>query len=413
MTITMTEDTITSVAQLKPFINAAESLGTGVLKRNDGTKAVYAWMEHTLCRLRYPLLGRKEKGIVRRYLTLYSGYTESHVDMLIGRYKQTGRLPLSPRTQHAFERVYTREDIALLAEVANAYQHQNGRALKEVCADMYHRYGDVRFERLQRISVAHIYNLKKTPTYRNEVCSYEKTKPSAVAIGERKKPSPLGEPGFLRVDSVRQGDRDKEKGVYHVNLVDEVTQDEVVVCVEGISEYFLLPALEEALDSFPFRIQNFHSDNGSEYINTTVAGLLEKLRVSQTKSRPRRSNDNGLVEGKNAAVVRKYMGRMHIPREHAEAINTFYREYLNPFVRFHRFCAFPEEILLPNGKIVKKYHSYMTPAQKLLSLPNCAEYLREGVSRESLEKETMRQSHFEAAKEVCEARRKLFASFTT
>ena len=77
-----------------------------------------------------------------------------------------------------------------------------------------------------------------------------------------------------------------------MNLVDEVTQWEIVFAVAEISERFLLPLLKEALNQFPFVIQNFHSDNGSEYINYKVADLLERMGISQTKSRARRSNDN-------------------------------------------------------------------------------------------------------------------------
>lgn len=411
MNMTIRHDSITSVAQLVPLIKAAHEIGVENLMRNDKKEDIYKWMSDLLARLRYSFLTKKEKGMVRMYLHLYSGYTKSHVDTLIGRYKRTGRILRAPRTQNSFEKVYTREDIALLAHVANTYNHQNGKALKEVCYEMYHTFGDVRFERLQGISVSHIYNLKKTQTYKNKVVEYTKTKPTKTDIGERKKPYPQGKPGFLRVDSVHQGDLDKQKGVYHINLVDEVTQYEVVVCVEGISEYFLAPALEEALLSFPFRIINFHSDNGSEYINKTVAKLLQKLFISQTKSRVRKSNDNGLVEGKNAAVVRKVMGRMHIPKQYAEAINDFYREHLNPFVCLHRFCAFPEEELLPNGKIVKRYREYKTPVQKLLSLPNCEQYLQDGITKESLLEEARAHTHLEAAEKLQKARATLFKSF--
>ncbi|PIQ68540.1 MAG: hypothetical protein COV91_03580 [Candidatus Taylorbacteria bacterium CG11_big_fil_rev_8_21_14_0_20_46_11] len=234
-----------------------------------------------------------------------------------------------------------------------------------------------------------------------------------LAIGERRKPYPEGKPGFLRVDSVHQGDKDKKKGVYHINLVDEVTQFEIQVCVAGISEEFLLPALEEAILSFPFVIVNFHSDNGSEYINKVVAKLLEKLRISQSKSRSRRTNDNALVEGKNAAVIRTHMGYMHIPKEHAPDINAYYRSYRNPFVNFHRFCAFPDEETDARGKIVKKYRTYLTPCQKLLSIPHVDACLKAGTTRESLEKEATRQSHLVAAQEMQKEKRKLFNSFST
>jgi transposase InsO family protein len=80
-----------------------------------------------------------------------------------------------------------------------------------------------------------------------------------------------------------------------------------VASVERISEAFLLPTLDLVLDAFPFVIRGFHSDNGSEYVNKTVAGLLNKLLIEFTKSRARRTNDNALVEEKNGAVVRKHM----------------------------------------------------------------------------------------------------------
>ena len=77
-----------------------------------------------------------------------------------------------------------------------------------------------------------------------------------------------------------QGDLDRQKGVYHINAVDEVPQFEVVCCVERISERYLIPALEQLLETFPFVVQGVHSDNGSEYINRKVPKLLEKLRIS-------------------------------------------------------------------------------------------------------------------------------------
>ena len=408
----MKDNNITSVEQLPALIQAVESLRVDKLERTDSIEEVYEWMNGILTRLRYRFLKKKDKGVVRQYLAVYSGYTPSHVDHLIAEHKSKHKIARKERTQPQFERVYTKADVELLAEVAEAYNQQNGRALKEVCHEMYTVHEDVRFERLQHISVSHLYNLKKTDRFKENTLSYTKTKPTATAIGERKKPYPEGKPGFLRVDSVHQGDMDKEKGVYHINLVDEVTQDEVVVCVAGISEYFLAPALEEALQSFPFVIINFHSDNGSEYINKTVAKLLEKLRIAQTKSRARRSNDNALAEGKNAAVIRKNMGRMHIPKKHADAINAFYRAYLNPFLRSHRFCAFPDEEMDAKGKIVKKYRTYMTPVQKLLSMSEVEKYLKGGITKESLLAEATRQTHLEAAQDMQRAKQKLFAKFS-
>ncbi len=130
---------------------------------------------------------------------------------------------------------------------------------------------------------------------------------------------------------------DGRKGVYHINSVDEVTQWEVVVTVERISEQFMLPALRSLLKQFPFLVRGFHADNGSEYINRHVANLLNDLMIRLTKSRPRHSNDNALAESKNNSVVRKTFGYVHIPQQHAPLMEAFNREYLKPGVTFKEF----------------------------------------------------------------------------
>ena len=237
----------------------------------------------------------------------------------------------------------------------------------------------------------------------------EKTKPVQRSIGERRKPEPLGAPGFLRVDTVHQGDFGKEKGVYHINLVDEVTQWEVIVAVEQLIEACVEPALEGAFSLFPFRIRNFHSDNGSEYINDIVQQFLRRFVVKQTKSRPRHSNDNGLAETKNGAVIRKHMGYRHIPQPYASRINVFYQEHLIPYLNFYRPCAFPEVTVLPNGKKIVKYKEYKTPLKKLLSLDKPEQYLRDGITLDDLHLHASKKLPNQAAEDMQEAKRKLFS----
>src|SRR5699024_2747120 len=179
------------------------------------------------------------------------------------------------------------------------------------------------------------------------------------------------------------GDRDGIKGLYHINVVDAVTHFEFVGSVPHISENFLLPVLEELLQACPFRVLGFHSDNGSEYVNHHVAELLEKLRFNEfTKSRPRRSTDNALVEAKNGAVLRKHLGYAHIPAHYAEATHAFTRHVLTPYLNFHRPCLFPVDEVDAKGKVRKRYpdDAVMTPYEKLKSLPNAASYLRAGVT---------------------------------
>jgi len=145
-----------------------------------------------------------------------------------------------------------------------------------------------------------------------------------TAIGKRCKPEPGGKPGYLRVDAEHQGDRDGEKGFYHINIIDEVVQWEVVGAVEKITDEHLIPLLVKIIDSYPYRIMNFHADNGSEFINRKVAEMLNNLLIKLTKSRPRHTNDNALVETKNSKVLRKWMGYDHIGQKYDKGINEFY-----------------------------------------------------------------------------------------
>lgn len=199
--------------------------------------------------------------------------------------------------------------------------------------------------------------------------------------------------------------------MYHINSVDEVTQWEVVGATRQISEAWLLPVLDAMLAQFPFQIRGFHSDNGSEFINHREADWLNKLLVEQTKSRPRRSNDNGLVEAKNGAVVRKHIGYGHIAAPHAEAIQEFYKEYFNPYLNFHRPCAVPETAVNAKGKVKKTYRWYATPWEILRQLPGNAKYLKHDVTLAGLEQFARAKSDMQAATEMQEAKRKLFGSF--
>src|SRR3546814_8499862 len=145
---------------------------------------------------------------------------------------------------------------------------------------------DARYQRLARISVSHLYNLRQSLVYRQRRGVWHGTRPSrAVSIALRKPPQPDGRAGFIRIDSVHQGDYDGVKGVYYIDAVDSVTQWQVVGCCERIPEAYPFPVLEQMLACFPFRIRGVHTDNGSEYINGRVAHLLDKLNAEFTKSR--------------------------------------------------------------------------------------------------------------------------------
>jgi len=255
-----------------------------------------------------------------------------------------------------------------------------------------------------------LYNLRRSNAYRNSTKRFVKTKPTVSRIGKRAKPDAKGQPGYIRIDTVHQGDTDSLKGVYHINAVDEITQWEIIASVERISEAYLAPMLEGTLLQFPFIIRGFHSDNGSEFVNHVVAKLLNKLLIRFTKSRPRHTDDNGLVESKNGSVLRKNLGYAHIPQACAQALNHYHNQYLNPYINFHRPCFFPVSVVDHRGRIKKTYpyKEVMTPYERLRTVPGAERYLGPGLTLEQLGAIANQMSDNQSAERMVNARSKLF-----
>jgi transposase InsO family protein len=396
-----------SLEEIQAFLEASEEAGFKGRNRED----VYAWVNETLRGQRYQESKRSGRGVVRRYIEKMTGLSRAQVTRLITLYLGGEEIKAKPYRRHSFTKRYTREDVELLADVDEAHECLSGPATQKLLYRACYDFGEAKFRRLASISVAHLYRLRDSTQYRQRRIGYQPTRPTAVSIGERRRPEPNGRPGYLRVDTVHQGDLDGSKGVYHINAVDEVTQWQVVGATAQISEAYLLPVLIAMLEQFPFRIRGFHSDNGSEFINHRVAELLNKLLIEQTKSRPRHSNDNGLAESKNGAVVRKHMGYTYIAAPHAAAIEIFYEEHFNEYLNYHRPCGVPERVINAKGKEKRIYRWYATPWEILRQLPDLARHLKEGMTIEILDRQARAQTDMAAAEEMQKAKQKLFAGF--
>ena len=346
MTIQMEDPEEMNLEQMKALVESSRAVRFSI----QGREALYRLLVRVLKNQRYAELRREQRGIVRRFLAKVTGRSRAQITRLINQWMEARTIQAKRPTRRRFPTRYTDEDARLLAEVDAAHEELAGPAVRRILRREYEVFSRPEYERLAGISVSHLYNLRRSKAYRQVRVRVEHTRASKVNIGERRKPQPLGRPGFLRVDTVHQGSQDGRPGLYHINAVDTVTQWQVVGCVETICERHLLPVLEAMLHQIPFVIRGFHCDNGSEFINYQVAGLLEKLRVEFTKSRAYRTTDNALVEGKNGAVIRKHIGHGPIAAEHAEAFQKFFTAHLNPYLNFHRPCGFATIRALPHGR---------------------------------------------------------------
>ena len=410
MVIDMNETKLKTIEQVREFLTGTADVSFSI-PADEST--LRAFVSTVIRRFGYFRLTKGQRGIVFAYLQRLTGYSRAHLSRLLAQYRDTRSLkPLARASRTSFARQYGPADVALLAETDTLHDTLSGPATKVLFKRAFSVFGDARFARLSQISVSHLYNLRRDERYRKQRVVWQRTRASPVAIGTRRAPAPQGLPGYIRIDTVHQGDQDGMKGVYHINAVDIVTQWELLASVERISEAYLLPVIALLLEGFPFAIRGFHSDSGSEYVNHDIAKLLEKLRVEFTKSRPRQTNDNALAECKNGAVIRKLMGYSHIPQKHATAINGFYTQTLNPYLNFHRPCYFAVDTMDTKGKIRKTYphEKIMTPWDRLKSIPNYQTYLKPGITCTALEQQANAMSDNEAAKQVQQARKLLFQS---
>ena len=409
MNITMIDTGLNDFNTLGKFLNGVPEI------KFSGTskKEMYGWVKEVLNRFNFRKLKKGKRGQVREYIQKVTGYSNATLSRLIAKYL-AGKLYFVEYQRHSFPTRYSPADIALLCKTDNIHQRLNGYATRQILIREYQKYGKLQYERISKISVAHLYRLRQTRLYQSKTLTFKHTQAVQRNIGERAKPDPQGKPGYIRIDTVHQGDLASEsgiiseKGVYHINSVDEITQWEIIASVEKISESYLEPILLLILEQYPFVIIEFHADNGSEYINHTVAKLLNKLLIKLTKSRSRQTNDNALVESKNGSIIRKHMGYFYINQKYAPDINDFYLSTFNTYLNFHRPCGFATTTVNSKGKQKKIYNKYLTPYEALKNIPNAKIYLKPGITFTKLDKISMQYSDNEYASIMDEEKSKLF-----
>ncbi|WP_273121751.1 hypothetical protein [Ferrovum myxofaciens] len=159
----MNETRLCTIEQIEQFLSGC--LQVEFTKSGDDSER-YEHISRVLKRFDYPGQGKREKGVLLKYLQVTSGYSRAQVTRLVTQW-HTNRLatvPLSKRYRAPaapFARKYTAIDIALLAEMDKANEDVCGPAIAHLLQRAYGVYGDARYERLVGLSVSHLYNLRK------------------------------------------------------------------------------------------------------------------------------------------------------------------------------------------------------------------------------------------------------------
>lgn len=397
-----------SMDQIENFLNTNKKLG--IKLEIFSTKDKYEFIRRVLFKFDYVGMDKGDKHVILKYLKYFTHYSKAHLKRCVKKCR-AGKLYYNPiRNRNKFSQKYFPSDIALLIKTDVAHDCLSGEATKKILKREFEKFGRIEYGNISHISVAHIYNVRnKNLQYNSSPAKFlSRTQATGVNIGIRRKPEPNGQPGYLRVDTVHQGDFNGKKGVYHINIVDEITQYELIGTVEQITERYLKPIVIELLKLFPFVMFEFHADNGSEYINGYTVKLLNKIHIELSKSRSRHSNDNALVESKNGSIIRKFYGRNYIDKKWAKKINQFNKKYFNVYLNYHRPCGFATNRVDGKGKVRKRYDHWMTPYEKLKALKNAEQYLKPAFNFNELDKITNEKSDNEFAEEMRKQKIKLF-----
>lgn len=398
MKVTMDDSRLINITQLRELLKGSQKLVISLEEASIVEK--YTFIEKILKQFNYCSLSKKDKRVVVNYLRKITGYKHAQLFRLIKRGGIKGRLIRKCYRRINPARIYASSDIKLLEKTDELHLRLSEDATKEVLRREYEIFGNPKYQTISKISHGHITNLRHCPVYKSSWINH--TKARQIPIGMTQPPQNFGKPGSIRIDSVSQ------KDVYHINSVDEITQWEIVFCVPQLSERFMIPALEEIFDQYPFIIFNFHSDRGKETINYLVADLLQRLLIKQTKSRSYHSGDNALVETKNGSVIRKNMGWEHINQELVNDINSYYKSFFNPYLNFHRPCAYPTIEVDSKGKKKKAYDLYQVPYEALKQITGANKFLKPGITFDQLDQIAYQCSDNEFAGIMREEERKLF-----
>ena len=397
MKVIMDDSRFINVTQLKEFLKGSQKLAISL---EDATISErYSFIEKTAKRLSYNRLSKKEKCIVVDYLRKVTGYKHTQLFRLMRRAGK-GHLTRSRYKRIHPVKIYTNSDIKRLEETDELHLRLSEKATREVLRREYEVFHNQQYQTISGISHGHITNLRHSPMYRSSWINH--TKARQVPIGVTMPPQNFGKPGSIRIDSVSQ------KDVYHINSIDEITRWEIVFCAPQISELCMTPAIEEIFSQYPFIIFNFHSDRGGETINYKVADLLQRLLIKQTKNRSYHSGDNALVDTKNGSIIRKNMGWEHINQGLTNQINTYYKHFFNPYLNFHRPCAYPTIQVDAKGKKRKVYDVYQPPYEALKQIVGADKCLKPGQTFEKLDTIAYEYSDNEFARILRAEESKLF-----
>lgn len=340
---------------------------------------------------RYQRSRKGEKGAILDEFVATSGYSRWQASYLLrwwGRKVWAGEKKVlaagATRKKRCVRgvraRYYDAQVAAVLAKVWKIMDYICGKRLAPVLGpmtDLLERQGEIKCDRdtrekLSKMSAATIDRLLRPERKKYELKGRSRTKPGTLL----KHQIPIrtfaewddARPGFVEIDLVsHEGGCAVGEFCHTLDVTDIATTWTETAAVRNKSQQRVFEALKKLRKNLPFPLLGLDSDNGSEFINHGLDDYCREEKLSFTRSRPARKNDNCFVEQKNWSVVRRAVGYARYDTdEQLELLNEIYRHlrlYTNFFMPSMKLVSKRRD----GSRVTKRYDTAQTPFQRVMA----------------------------------------------
>jgi hypothetical protein len=356
----------------------------------DSTKAKPSDRYLQALQKRYMRASKKERGRMLDEFVKTSGYHRNHAsEVLSGRYRRKAR-----PWQRRRARYYTDADRQALWQVAEWFDQIGSKRLRAALdvelarlrAAGHLRVSDQTYQHLEVMSSATMDRIRKLKPVAGRALRGG-TKPGSLL----KSQVPIRtfadwddkRVGFVEVDLV-QHDGGNPRGVFACTLTmtDVCTGWTEMYAVRNKSQLHVFAGLKTERARLPFRLLGVDSDNGAEFINHHLIRYCSHERLTFTRGRVGRKNDNAFVEQKNWSVVRRLVGydRYDTPKQVKQLNRLYevYRLYVNFFLPVTKLIRKERQ----GNRVIKVYDTPRTPYQRVLDSPDVPEAVKQELRRQ-------------------------------
>ena len=320
------------------------------------------------------------------------------------------------RQQRLKPRVYDEQVLSELLKLWELLNYVCGKRLVAIMPELIaklEQFGELRLtastkEKLLRISAATVDRLLQGERRKQQLRRRSHTKPGTLL----KHQIPIrtfaewdeAQPGFAEIDLVAH-DGGLALGDYcqTLDLTDICTGWTETEAVPNKAQVWVFEAIQTIRARLPFPLLGLDSDNGSEFVNKELLRYCQKERLTFTRARPYRKNDNCYVEQKNYSVVRQTVGYQRFDTaaelmvlKQLYATLRLYTNFFQPTMKLKT----KERV---GSRVKKSYHPPQTPYQRVLA---CAEVT--AADKKKLQRQYRRLNPAALKRELDKQRKELF-----